>query len=48
MAVEEHHEEESTTETQERDTGALTPEFGGDGTAVEQRSRPDTPEPVAS
>jgi F-type H+-transporting ATPase subunit a len=48
MAVEEHHEEESTTEAQERDTGALTPEFGGDGTAVEQRSRPETPEPVAS
>jgi F-type H+-transporting ATPase subunit a len=48
MAVEEHHDEESTPETQERDTGALTPEFGGDGTAVEQRSRPETPEPVAS
>jgi len=48
MAIEEHHEEEPATAETGRDTGDLTPEFGGDGTAVDQRTRPETPEPVAS
>ena len=48
MAVEEHHEDEPAPEDLDDGRGELTPEFGGDGTALEQRTRPQTPEPVAS
>jgi F-type H+-transporting ATPase subunit a len=50
MAVEEHHDhdDEHDSESRSYDTGELTPAFGsGDGT-VEQRTRPETPEPVTS
>ena len=49
MAIEEeHHQEGPTPEGPDRDPGQLTPDFGGGDGTIEQRTRVDTPEPVAS